>query len=1099
MKRSRSVLAGGLSSLILLAGMVTAASAGAASLGSGASQADSASPNPSCPWLDQSLTVQQRVGLLLPKMTLADKVDLMEGHNYYAPNGAIGYTDPIPSLCVPIVTEEDGPAGVADGVEGATQLPAPVNDASTWDPSEVKQYGEVMGNEEWAKGNDVVYGPTINIDRDPRWGRNFESLSEDPYLTGTLAAAEIQGIQSQGPIAEVKHYIVYNQETNRNTPLDDDIVSTRAIHEIYMPGFYSAVTKGDAGAVMCSYSSPNGTYACQNSLLSVLENDWGWQGFVGSDYGATHSTVAAANAGLDQEQDSSYFSALPAAVESGQVSMATINEAVTRILTEMFRFGLFNHQPSGTESTDASTPAHIAFAQQDSEEGTVLLKDSDNILPLTSSVSSIAVIGADGSTDPLTAGGGSASVNPSEPVVSPLQGIQAAAPAGTTVTSYSGTDPAQAAATAEAAQVAIVFASNYESEGSDLSNITLQNDQNAYIEAVAAANPNTIVVLNTGGPVTMPWLSKVKSVLEAWYPGQEDGNALAALLFGTADPSGHLTETFPKNLSQVPASTPAEFPGVDGTVNYSEGILVGYRWYDAKNITPLFPFGYGLSYAKFAYSNLKVTAEDVKNAVSGPDSASGQGKTLLTVSATVTNTSTKYAGADVAQLYLGDPAAAHEPPRQLKGFQKVYLQPGQSTTVSFPVTGHDLSYWTDTANGWVLPDGTYKVFVGDSSALTNLPLRGAFTVTKSVGSRYATATASASTVAPDSTITVNAKFVNNGDYAMTHAQLSVKAPKGFTATLAGKAPSQLAPHQTVTATFDVQVPESAQDTTATLTPQVTYQQAGMATTQTLSASATVTVKPLVTVSVSPSTVTENPGSSAQATLTFTSNMPHNVNVTYTATPPSGSGLTAAPATETVTVPPGGTSTSVTVTTSSSTTGGTYQIPVTLTATDQGQTYTLPTGQVQVTVPYASVAAAYDDPGISDNSATSVGNFDGAAPPHPDPAHPGCAGDGGRRQPDLAQRAARPGRQRHRRGPDHRPVRLREQPGPAGRLKQWDRLGDPHDQLHRRHQPAGDDQRGRLVRQRPRHRRAAPHQHRLLERDLGIGDPAGQRLLEHHPA
>ena len=679
-----------------------------------------------CPWLNTSLSVRQRISLLLPKMTLADKAGLMEGHNYSAPNGAIGYTDPIPSLCIPIVTQQDGPAGVADGVNGATQLPAPVNDAATWDPQEARRYGKVIGNEEWAKGNDVVYGPTINIDRDPRWGRNFESLSEDPYLTGTLAAAEIKGIQSQGPIAEVKHYAVYNQETNRNTPADDDIVSQRAIHELYLPAFYDAVTKGRAGAVMCAYSSPNGIYACQNPLLSVLENDWGWKGFVGSDYGATHSAVATANAGLDQEQHSGYFSALPAAVAAGRVSMATINEAVTRILTEMFRFGLFNHQPTGTASTNASTPAHIAFAQQNAEEGTVLLKNAAHILPLTSSASSIAVIGADGSTKPQTAGRGSATVNPSRPVVSPLQAITARAGHGVTVTSYAGTAPSSAAQAARKADVAIVFAGNAEFEGNDLPTITLQGNQNAVISAVARANPHTIVVLNTGGPVTMPWLPRVRGVLEAWYPGQRDGDAIASILFGDTDPSGHLPETFPASLRRIPDPKPSESPGVGGKVAYDEELRVGYRYYDTAGVAPLFPFGYGLSYTTFSYSALKLSATNVKNAAPGP--GGGQSAPLEKVTATVTNTGS-VAGSDVAQMYLSDPAAAGEPARQLKGYQRVTLRPGQSARVHFTLDRHALSYYRTPAGSWVLPAGDYTVRVGDSSALAGLPLAKGFTVT----------------------------------------------------------------------------------------------------------------------------------------------------------------------------------------------------------------------------------------------------------------------------------------------------------------------------------------------------------------------------------
>jgi len=925
-----------------------------------------------CPWLNTSLSVQERVNLLLAKMTLADKVDLMEGHNYYAPNGAIGYTDPIAALCVPIVTQEDGPAGVADGVDGATQLPAPVNDAATWNPGEAKQYGQVLGNEEWVKGNDVVYGPTINIDRDPRWGRNFESLSEDPYLTGTLAAAEIQGIQSQGPIAEVKHYAVYNQETNRNTSADDDIVSQRAIHEIYLPGFYDAVTKGKAGAVMCSYSSPNGTYACQNPLLSILENDWGWKGFVGSDYGATHSTAASANAGLDQEQDSGYFAALPAAVAAGQVSMTTINEAVTRILTEMFRFGLFNHQPTGTESTDASTPAHIAFAQQDSEEGTVLLKDAGNALPLTSSVSSIAVIGADGSTSPLSAGGGSAAVNPSQPVVSPLQGITARAGSGVTVTSYVGTTPSAAAQTARKAAVAIVFASNYESEGSDLPNITLQGNQNAVINAVARANPHTIVVLNTGGPVTMPWLPNVQGVLEAWYPGQQDGAAIASILFGDTDPSGHLPETFPASLKQVPDPKKSEFPGVNGKVHYNEGLEVGYRYYGTAGVTPLFPFGYGLSYTTFSYSDLKLSTTNVKNTVSGP--GGGQSSTLVKATATVTNTGS-VAGSDVAQMYLGDPASAGEPALQLEGYQRVTLQPGQSTQVHFTLDGHALSYYDTAANGWVLPDGDYTVRVGDSSALASLPLAKGFTVTRSVGARTLTLDVPA-TAAPDSTFTATATFANAGDYAVDNAQALLQAPSGWTVTPASRMPSTVLAHQTVTLSWKVTVPTAAQGSNGTVTAAISGVTAGGQPATVASQSSQVTVSPMVKVTATPPTVSLLPGSSSAVTLQFASQVPDRAKVAVKASPPSG--VTVTPASATVPVPANGNATAtLQVAVASGTTPGTYTVPLALHATEGSKTYPLSPVDLTVNVAYSSLAAAFDNTGIANESDPGSANFDGS--------------------------------------------------------------------------------------------------------------------------
>ncbi len=927
----------------------------------------------SCPWLDTSLPIAKRVSLVLAKMTLADKLDLMHGNANPATNGAIGSTPAIPSLCIPEVTQEDGPAGVADGVQGVTQLPAPVNDAATWSPNAAKGYGKVLGNEEWTKGNEVVYAPTINIQRDPRWGRNFEALSEDPYLTGTLASSEIHGIQSQGPIAQVKHFAVYNQETNRNTTSNVVNVNQRTLHEIYLPAFYDAVTKGGAGSVMCSYSSPNGTYACQNApLLSILEQRWGFKGWVGSDYGATHSTVAAANAGLDQEQpESTYFgNALAAAVNSGQVSEATIDNAVGRVLYELFRFGLFNHQPTGTESTPASTPAHVAFAQADAEEGAVLLKNTGRALPLPSSTPSVAVIGADGSTSPLSAGGGSASVTAAS-VVSPLAGITARAGSATTVTSYAGTDPTAAAAAAKAAKVAVVFADNFESEGSDLTNITLSGNQNQVISAVAKANSHTIVVLNTGGPVTMPWLSKVHGVIEAWYPGQQDGAAIASLLYGDSNPSGHLPETFPKSLAQTPTASARQFPGVNGVSTYSEKLEVGYRYYDTAHVTPLFPFGYGLSYTSFRYSHLTLSKTRVANAVSGP--GGGQSSTLVSVKATVTNTGTR-AGADVAQLYLGDPHSTGEPARQLEGYKRVALQPGQSTTVSFPVTGHALSYFSTKANGWVVPDGDFEAYVGDSSALSDLPLRHGFTVTRSIGARTASIKAP-STAAPASTVAVKATFANNGDYALTGATARLSVPSGWSATLTKPAPRTLAPHQTVTVSWMVKVPEGAQDTTATLKATLRGSTGGGAAAPAFSASHTLTVSPLVALT-NPSTVTIAPGASASATLTVTSEVPHAVAVKLDATAPSG--LTVVPASQAVRARPSpGTIASVKITVAPTTVGGTYTVPLTLTATDHGQTYALPSGSLTVVVPYPSASAAYDNVGISDNSDPGAANFDGS--------------------------------------------------------------------------------------------------------------------------
>jgi beta-glucosidase len=346
------------------------------------------------------------------------------------------------------------------------------------------------------------------------------------------------------------------------------------------------------------------------------------------------------------------------------------------------------------------------------------------------------------------------------------------------------------------------------------------------------------VVINAGAPVVMPWLSQVASVVDAWYPGESNGTALAAVLFGQVDPSGHLPVTFPTDLSQVPASSPSEFPGVGGQVLYSEGIDVGYRYYDASNETPLFPFGYGLSYTSFRYSNLRVSPQQVQNGTSDPGATScgcnGQSDNLVTVSATVTNTGA-VAGSDVAQLYLGDPATAGEPPRQLKGFQKVALQPGQSTTVQFSLPGHDLSYWNDTANGWVVPDGQFRVYVGDSSALANLPLQGSFDVTRTLGARYATVQAP-SVIPAGSTATVAVTLVNDGDYAMPQAQFTLAVPRGWQVTPAGPLPGFVAPHQTVTARLRVTVPAGAKPGARTLTARITSAGGGL-----VEATASVTV------------------------------------------------------------------------------------------------------------------------------------------------------------------------------------------------------------------------------------------------------------------
>jgi beta-glucosidase len=665
--------------------------------------------NGTCPWVNSTAPVATRVSEVIAQMTLAQKISLLHGNGNASPY--IGNVTGIPSLCIPSLGLQDGPAGVGDGLGGVTQMPSGNASAATFDPSYEQQYGAAIGAEFAGKGANVALGPTVNIVRDPRWGRAFETFGEDPYLSGQMAAADIRGIQSQGVMAEVKHAAVYNIEN----PAGTVIVDPRTLQEIYLPAFQAAIAQSAPAAVMCAYSVVNSVPACQNPALlnTGLYQQAGFGGFITSDWGGTHSTVDSVNAGLTMEMPNGYFYAdlLSQAVAAGQVSTATIDTMVSRVLTQMFAFGLFDKAPSGSTTATVTTAAHAQVALQGAEEGTVLLKNN-GLLPLSaSSLSSIAVIGVDGGAGTQTIGGGSATVT-SPGTVWPLTGIQnRVAGTGVTVTYNDGTNQASAVSLAQNSSVAVVFASdNYGNEEHDTTTLNLPNSQDALISAVAAANPHTIVVLNDNSAILMPWLNQVAGVFEGFYDGQEWGTAIAALLFGDADPSGKLPMTFPASLTALPASTAAQWPGTNGQISYSEGLDVGYRWYDAQNVTPLFPFGYGLSYTSFSYSNLH--AGTLSN---------GQ----ATVTATVTNTGSR-AGTDVAQLYVGDPASAGEPPHQLKGFQRVTLNPGASATVTFTVTAYDLAHW-DTASGtWLASAGSYQILVGDSSR--SLPLSGTLSV-----------------------------------------------------------------------------------------------------------------------------------------------------------------------------------------------------------------------------------------------------------------------------------------------------------------------------------------------------------------------------------
>ncbi|MEW1866491.1 MULTISPECIES: glycoside hydrolase family 3 C-terminal domain-containing protein [unclassified Streptomyces] len=912
-------------------------------------------PNPACPWVGSTAPVNTRTAQVLSKMTLDDKIAMVHG------SAAGPYTGLVPGnsrLCIPALKMQDGPTGVR--MSDTTQLPAAANVAASFDPSVARSYGSVIGAEDKAKGVDVDLGPTINIVRDPRWGRAFESYSEDPYLTGQMGAADIEGIQGQDVMAQVKHWAVYNQETNRNTPSDNVIIDDRTVREIYTSAFGAVVAQSDPASAMCSYSTVNGTDACASAYLdSILKDDFGLKGFITSDWGGTHSTVATANAGMDMQMpDASYFgAALKTAVQNGQVAQSRLDDMVTRILREQFRFGFFEHPSKDTPDADASTAAHVDTARKAAEAGTVLLKNSGGVLPLNSrKVKSIAVLGDGAGVDTMTAGGGSASVGGTG-TVTPYDGIKARAGAGTTVSYAQGgsgpggelpaidssyltpasgsghglqgdyytnttlagdpaattTDPQvdfkwngqapaagvsggsfsakwtgtitppatgtytfgitsddgsrlfidgkqlidnwrdqgsttqtaqvdltagkpvqvemdyyqsggdavaelgwtppgagspldQAVALAAKSDVAVVYANDFESEGSDLQNIDLPADQNKLISAVAAVNPNTVVVLNTGSAVTMPWLDQVKGVLEAWYPGQQAGNAIASLLFGDVNPSGKLPVTFPTSLDQVPASTAAQFPGVNGTVEYSEGLNVGYRWYDTNKLTPLFPFGYGLSYTSFGFSNLRVghTLSE---------------KGTVPASVEVTNTGSRE-GAEVAQLYLTDPSSTGEPARQLKGFQKVDLKPHQSKRVTFEISAQDASYWSTDAQAWELATGRYTVQVGDSSRA--LPLSGAFQVTRNSGPRFTKVSAPA-TADGGGTLSVKTTFTNASTQSVSQAATQLTVPAGWTKKAVTAATFRKVPAgASATTTWQVTVPAGTGGGAATLAATTAY-------------------------------------------------------------------------------------------------------------------------------------------------------------------------------------------------------------------------------------------------------------------------------------
>ncbi|HEX2714697.1 MAG TPA: glycoside hydrolase family 3 C-terminal domain-containing protein [Candidatus Acidoferrales bacterium] len=708
-------------------------------------------PAPKGPWMNQNLSPDQRADVLIKEMTLDEKILLLHGHgtHIFGPpeNCEADGTDAIPRLGIPAIRVADSSYGVTHGAATgrySTALPSNLAAASSWDPETAFRYGALIGRELRDQGYNMSLGGGVNLTREPRDGRNFEYQGEDPLLAGTLAGNFVRGIQSEQIIGDLKHYAVNDQESGRSA-LNANI-GKRAMRETDLRAFEIALSISDAGGVMCAYNRVNGDFACENSYLltDVLRKDFRFKGFVIADWGATHSTAKASHAGLDQEQPHAVFfgNGLKKAVESGEVSENELNQHVHRVLRSMFASGLFDH-PMVKQVPDVESGYRIA--QEIAEKSIVLLKNAHDVLPLSASARSVALIGGHADVGVLS-GGGSAQVDPpgGTPVPpppptdfftavirpawmpsSPLRALTAKLPS--MKISYNSGDDLAAASAAKSANVAVVFAYQWESEAIDRRTLDLSPDQTKLIETVAAANPKTIVVLESGSAATMPWIDKVAGVIEAWYPGIRGAEALANILDGSVNPTGKLAVTFPKSDADLPHPNlvlppPASLPDfahlvADDSnvmsvlfqampafqVDYNEELKVGYRWYDAEHKSVLFPFGFGLSYTTYAYSGLTVTP--------------GQ---TTTVTFTVKNTG-KRAGTEIAQIYVSLPSAAGEPPKRLIGWTRVELAPGESKQVSVLVVRERLTVYDETSDSWKLVPGTYEIRVGGSSQ--DLPLQ----------------------------------------------------------------------------------------------------------------------------------------------------------------------------------------------------------------------------------------------------------------------------------------------------------------------------------------------------------------------------------------
>jgi len=717
-------------------------------------------PQKDAPYKNPKLPVEQRVEDLLGRMTPRERAEILSGAGWMESrsNARLG---------IPAIKMADGPMGVRNWAGSsaitnaattapvlATAFPAGIGMGASWDVDLVRREGRVIAQEVKALGRDMILAPTVNINRQPLWGRNFEGYGEDPFLTARMGVAYIQGVQSENVIPSVKHFAANNQEFERHRI--DEKIDARTLHEIYLPAFRAAVQEAGVWAVMNAYNKVNGLWCAENPYLlsETLQKRWGFKGFVISDWGSTYSTAATVAAGMNLEMPGgeamrTWFARpetqkdgngagwltsekVLAAVAAGQLKQEAVDDAARRILRVMFTAGLFNNARTGGGEVD--TPEQRGVARTAATESIVLLKNAGGVLPLGApKIRSVAVTGPSAAIA-RTGGGGSSLVRPRYSVTA-LDGIKEAAGAQVQVgyalgVAMQGEDASeeipqaraelcnQAVELARKSDAAIVvagYSSKLESEGFDRASMDLPAGQDELIEAVAAANKNTIVVIVAGAPVTMTkWIGSVPAVVEAWYGGQEAGHAIGDILFGAQNPSGKLPVTFPKQWSDSPAY--GHYPGDNLHVTYEEGIYVGYRGFDKRSVEPLFPFGHGLSYTKFDYSGLKITPAKV--------AADKQ----VEVTARVRNSGLR-AGVEVVQLYVHDgKSSVDRPVKELKGFRRVMLNPGQAENVSFTLDKSALSFYSAAQDEWVAEPGAFEVWIGASSH--DIRLKGRFELTQ---------------------------------------------------------------------------------------------------------------------------------------------------------------------------------------------------------------------------------------------------------------------------------------------------------------------------------------------------------------------------------